>query len=396
MVSTGLHMTELSVKLKEKYSDIDISVFTANNSRNQFQHSSKSKELYKNIKINRVSNFGKHHGNLIQRLFFSLGFSFKAVYFILKNSKNFDMLLLTTNPPFLGIIAYLINKISKLKYIVIAYDIYPEILVKMGILSNKSLINLLWKWINIKVYNSSEQIISIGDDMTKVIINKMKIKDLNKIKLIHNWSDKNNVFPVKREENNFILNNNLTNKKVILYSGTFGKTHNIEEILKASNELVDFQEILFLFIGGGAKKKIIENHILNSTSSNVILLPFQPFEIISQTLSSASISFVCLDSKFTGLSVPSKAYGILASGTPIIGILDAHSEIGRTIIENECGYVWSPIKGVKLSKLIIQILKDDDHLKKLKSNSLNTFLSKYDISIAVSKYYSVFKSVLNN
>lgn len=396
MVSTGLHMTELSVKLKEKYPDIDISVFTANSSRDEHNKYSKKKESYKNINVNRVSNFGKHHGNLIQRLLFSIGFSFKAVFFILKNRNKFDLLLLTTNPPFLGIIAFLINKVLSLRYVIIAYDIYPEILVKMGILAKKSFINLIWEKINIKVYNNSESIISIGDDMTDIIVNKMMIKDLNKIKLIHNWSDKSKVFPVNQNENDFVINNNLLGKKIVLYSGTFGKTHNIEEILKASKELSQLDDVVFLFIGSGAKKHLIESHIQNSKFPNVMLLPFQPFEIISQTLSSACISFVCLDSKFTGLSVPSKAYGILASGTPIIGILDEDSEIGKTIIENECGYVWNTNKNYKLSDLIINVINDKNLLNELKKNSLKTFLSKYDISIAVSKYYSVFKNILNN
>lgn len=395
MVSTGLHMTELTTKWKELYPEVDISVFTAETSRKSVEAGIKKIEFYEGVEINRVKNIGKHHGSLFQRVLFSFGFIFKALFFLMKNRKKYDILLITTNPPFLGILILTLKFLLGIPYVIIAYDIYPQILDKMGILKKKNIIYKFWKWLNIKVYNKSAKIISIGDDMTEVIVKEMCIKDRKKIQLIHNWSDKLKVFPVKKKDNTFIFENNISEKKILLYSGTLGTTHNIEDILDAAKELKDKEDILFLFIGSGAKVLLVKDYINNSGNKNVMLLPFQPLEILCETLSSASLSFVCLDDSFTGLSVPSKSYGILASKVPIIGMMSSDAEISKMIEKQNCGIVWNKQKDIKLSNLILNLLSDENKLNVMRENAYNTFINNFEIEISVEKYNNVLKSILS-
>jgi len=64
MVCTGLHLTELTSKWVEMNPEIDISVFTAENSRISENSYFKKNEIYEGVKIYRVKNIGKHHGSL--------------------------------------------------------------------------------------------------------------------------------------------------------------------------------------------------------------------------------------------------------------------------------------------------------------------------------------------
>ncbi len=393
MVSTGLHMTELTTKWKELYPEVEISVFTAENSRETKNSNFVSNEIYEGVLINRVRNIGKHHGSLFNRFLFSIGFVFNCFIFLLKNRKKYDTLLITTNPPFLGILILKLKFFIRKPYVVIAYDIYPQILDKMGVLKKSSLVYAFWQWLSMKVYNNATKIISIGDDMTKIIQNEMSVNDLSKIELIYNWSDKNKVFPVKAINNKFVLDHDFLGKQILLYSGTMGSTHNIEDILTAAEELSNESSILFLFIGSGAKEHLVKEYIKNSGNSNVVLLPFQPIEIISQTLSSASMSFVCLDSAFTGLSVPSKAYGILAAGVPIVGMMDSNSEISKTIEKFNCGIVWNKEMNIKLSKIILDMLSNEVKLLEMKKNAYQAFINNFEIEISVDKYNQVLNSI---
>jgi len=395
MVSTGLHMTELTTKWKELYPDVEISVFTAENSRKDAGEIFLKNEIYHGVNIYRVKNIGRHHGNLLSRFIFSIAFILKSFFFLIVKKRDYDILIITTNPPFLGLLILILNFFLKVPYVVIAYDIYPQILDKMGILKKNSILYKFWKWLNIKVYNNASKIISIGSDMSSIIENEMSVLDKTKIELIYNWSDKNKVFPVERASNNFIIKNGFENKKILLYSGTLGSTHNIEEILIAADELKTESNILFLFIGSGSKANLVKKYISNSGNSNVILMPFQPIEIISQTLSSAILSFVCLDSSFTGLSVPSKSYGILAAKVPIIGMMDNNAEISKMIEEFQCGVVWNSSKNIKLSSLIIDIISNDNLLNKMNENAYNAFINNFNIDISVKKYNNVLKSILN-
>lgn len=395
MVSTGLHMTELTTKWKELYPEVEISIFTAENSRNQVSHNFKKHEIYQGVNIYRVKNIGRQHGNLLSRFIFSFTFILKSFFFLLYKKRDYDILIITTNPPFLGLLILALNSYFKVPYVVIAYDIYPQILDKMGILKKNTVLYKFWKWLNVKVYNNASKIISIGTDMSTVIENEMNIFDSSKIELIYNWSDKNKVFPVERANNNFLIQNRFENKKILLYSGTLGSTHNIEEILIAADELKLETDILFLFIGSGSKVKLVKDYISISGNSNVILMPFQPIEIISQTLSSATLSFVCLEGSFTGLSVPSKSYGILAAKVPIIGMMDDNAEISKMIEEYQCGVVWNRTKSIKLSSLIYDLISNNDLLNKMSENAYITFLNNFNIDTSVKKYNNALKSILN-
>ncbi len=395
MVSTGLHMTELTTKMVELDTSIQINVFCAEPAKEEyFQDSIKSNDEYKAVKIKRVSNIGKQHGSISSRVLFSLLFFIKTLNYAIIQRNRYDIIICTTNPPIVSIIPYLIKKLFRKPYIIIVYDVYPDIAVKLGIIKEFRFIAIFFRWLNVRVYNAAEKVVVIGVDMAELVRKSMKIADENKLSLIHNWSDKNTVTPIRKDENTFIKKYNLQKKKILLYSGNMGRTHNIEPILEAAKVLKDEENIIFIFIGSGAKKKKISDFKEQNGLNNILQLPYQPIEIISHTLSSADIAFVCLEKEFTGLSVPSKAYGIMAAKVPIIGLLDSQSEIAKMLKKHNCGLIWEDGSTQTLSELIIQMLNNESELNNMAQNAYNVFLQNYDISISASKYNSLIKSIL--
>ena len=67
-------------------------------------------------------------------------------------------------------------------------------------------------------------------------------------------------------------------------------------------------------------------------------LPYQPRrEALADSLATADVHLVSLLPPLEGLIVPSKLYGILAGGRPLIFIGDPDGEVGRVIRRAECG-----------------------------------------------------------
>ncbi len=392
LVSTGLHMTELFTGLSS-YKDNEITIFCSYPIKKEYKDLNPAKEeTFKDIKVHRTSNVGTEHGTLFQRMIYNLLFFFKACVFAWKKRKDYDMILLTTDPPFIGTIPWLISKWLKKPYILIVYDVYPDIAVKLDVLPEKGIMTKFWKGVNRGIYKNASKLVVIGEDMKSIIKDKTELPE-SSFALIHNWSDKNNVYPVEKQDNRFLQKEDLSDKRILLYSGNMGRTHNVEAILDAATVLDGkYEDVLFLFIGGGKKKEKVQKHIENGVSSNVKLLPFQPFEILSDVLSSAYFSFVCLEDEFTGMSVPSKSYGIMASGTPIMGVLRADSEISVTIKKFDCGWVWDA-KGESLASLIEQVLSQPNEVAEKGQNALRAFKENFDVSISVAKYNDLVKEL---
>lgn len=394
MVSTGLHMTELFTNLAQ-FEQNKITVFCTSPSKEEFLHKSSlsALETYRKVTIHRVSNLGQQHGSIFQRLLFSLSYFFKAFWFSLKNKSSFDVVVITTNPPFIGLVAYILKSFFSIPYLLIVYDIYPEIAVLLDVLKPSSLTAKLWGWFTKLIYNHADRLVVIGEDMRKIVMEKTNPHVWKRIELIHNWADSGEIRPVAKEKNSFLQQYDLQSKIVLQYSGTMGRTHNIEPILEAAIKLKAQEDIVFMFVGGGNKKKLVEQFVKTHELNNVIVLPYQPFDVLPQTLSAATFSFVCLEDEFTGYSVPSKSYGIMASKSPIIGLLREDSEIADTIRQYDCGVLYSENNHQSLSDFLLELLKDKERIQQMGENGYAAFLQHFDLHISVGKYQKLIESM---
>ena len=338
----------------------------------------------KRVEIVRVKNFGKEHGSILSRFLYAASFFVKSFFYTVKEVPTTDLIIVTTNPPFLGLIPVFVLKFSKIKYVTIIYDIYPDIAVKLGVFKDRSPIVRFWSFITRLIFNSSDKLVVIGEDMRSII--KEKVTDLSRIELIHNWSDSRCVFPVTRENNLFIREHKLESKKVLLYSGNMGRTHNVEPFLEAADRLQSREDILFIFIGSGQKRSVIEKTIQEKGLTNIKLLGYQPYELLNHVLSCPDLSLVCLEDDFTGYSVPSKTYGILAAGRPVLGILREDSEIAQTVKKFDCGVVFSSkVDGQVLADGIERLVKDRQQIERMGQNGFKAFKENFDLAISADK-----------
>jgi glycosyltransferase involved in cell wall biosynthesis len=236
--------------------------------------------------------------------------------------------------------------------------------------------------------NRATGIITIGRDMAEVVRQKLRPDRWESMHLIPNWSDETVVKPILPGNNPFRHEHEIGNRMLVQYAGRHGSTHNLEPLVYAAERLSG-QPILFQFIGEGAKKKKLQRMVQERALDNVMFLPYQPLDELDTVLSAADLAVVCLESKFTGLSVPSKTYGIMAGGTPILGFLDAESEIGQTIRENECGAVLEDPTGEQVARLLQRLLQEPEQLEAMGRRGRQAFEAKYTLSHAAVRYDQV-------
>ncbi len=313
--------------------------------------------------------------------------------FLILKSKKTDAFMIVSNPPILGGWFWFLNKIKNRKYSVLVYDIYPDVLVVMDKISKKNILVKLWRWINYKVYRDASVVITIGHHMAKRLYKQFP-KDAKFPEVISPWSDTEKIKPILYQNNYLSKEFNPDNKKVVLYSGNMGASHDIESMLEAAKILKNNQEILFIFIGSGEKWQFANDFSKENNLSNVKVYPFQEENKLPYTMALATISLVALDIGAEELMVPSKVFYYLAAGSVVIGISKSENELKDIIEKNKCGVNVEPKNPQELANVILHIVNNKEQLNYFQQNARIISVQQYSKKSGIEKFKKVLKCSL--
>ena len=392
MVSTGMHMTELATRLAEL--GWQITVLTSKPSwgtDDPYAGPVPAEMDYQGVRILRVPTLGSQSGNMASKAVSAVSFVPSVAWGLWRQRGEYRSLVVTTNPPFVGVLGWFISRIFRRPYLVIVYDVFPEFAISLGVLSPDSWLVKLWRQTTRMILCEAAATVVIGRDMRKLIQERMPARLHRRIALIPNWSDERSVHPVPAASNTFRREHVGEGRFVVQYAGRLGDKHTLEPLIDAARLLSD-ANVLFQFVGEGAKKPKLEALVAEHGLSNVQFLSYQPMHRLAEMLSAADLSVVCLERGHTGISVPSKAYGVLASGTPIIGILDPDGEIGQMITETGCGVLVEPT-GERIAEVIEDLMADVAKRTAMSEAGRKAFLEKYTLAKAAAAYDAVLSSL---
>jgi glycosyltransferase involved in cell wall biosynthesis len=265
------------------------------------------------------------------------------------------------------------------------HDVYPEGLVAVGKLKEKSLITKIWRELNRYSYKSATRLVVLGRDMKDLLIQNYGINP-NKIEYIPNWSIIPTTVSTSFEKNDLARELSIQDKFVIQYSGNMGLWHDIDTFIRVAAHLKTNPTIQFLFIGNGIRKQKAYQLAQELELTNIIWMDFVPKEQLSTSLTCAHVALISLNTGLEGIAVPCKLYGILASGRAILAQVPAKSEIAYTITEEECGFVIPPGDVDGLVKRIQQLEQDRDLTSQMGLHSFQAYKSKYTIETIAKQF----------
>lgn len=345
--------------------------------------SDKSNEIEStsNLKIIKAPEY--HRGNYYFRLLDWFKYFWFVFWGVLKQPSS-ALIFIVSNPPFLPLIGYLMKKLREQPYVVLIYDIYPDLAIYLGKMSSRGLLARMWRWLNKGVWQNSEAVFTIGDDMAIKLEDMFKINRtrLGHIAVIPNWVDHNFIKPLSKEKNWFAQKYGQVSKFTVLYSGNLGATHDLETILEAAKELGNFNNVQFLIIGDGFKRAYIEKFIEKENLSNLFLLPFQPEDVLPYSLTTGDVAIITLAKGAEGLSVPSKVYSAMASGSALLCISSGNNELKNIIEKHQCGISIEPGDVNGFISVIKRFYEDTVFLKNCKENArvaAETYYTKRNI-----------------
>lgn len=364
--------------------------------REEYKKKKYRREVSSNGKIitRRFSLMSEGKNSIFRAFRYFIG-SLKHFYYAIwgTDSKGTDVLFVCSTPPTQGALAALIKKCTGTPLVYNLQDIFPDSLVGTGLTKKGSLLWKIGSVIENFTYKHADKIIVISEDFKRNIMAKGVPED--KIVVVYNWVDQNAVVNVDRSENKLIAKYGIDPSKFYIeYSGNIGLTQNMDMLLDVMKELKDSHpEIGLILVGEGAYKKQVEEIVKRDSLSNVIMLPFQPYEDISHVFSLGDVGLIISKPGVGSNSVPSKTWSIMSASRPVLANFD-ENEIKSILSDNSCGIFTKAGDKDAFKNAIIKLYENRDICKEYGQNGRKFVMQNLTREVGTQKYVDVIKSVV--
>ena len=327
--------------------------------------------------------------NIVSYFFGAMGATFKV--------GKMDYVFSISQPPILGGLLGVWGKWMKhAKYIYNIQDFNPEQVLAVGYTKSK-LITDAMMWFDKFSCKRSDLIITVGRDLVETVVGRFKGKKVPKTVMINNWIDENEIYPLETGNERvfaFKKKYSLDGKFVIMYSGNIGLYYDLENLIKvvekfgAGTKTADGREVVFAFVGAGSVLKTLEDYVAEHHMESVVFIPYQDKADLIYSLNAGDVHW-CVNAKgIKGVSCPSKAYGIMAAGKAIIGVLEKDTEVRRLIEECHCGKCCEPGDYVEVADIIRWYIEnaDSNEVKQMGMNGREYLEKKLTRRVSVQRY----------
>lgn len=385
--ATSQYLTDLAVALAKDGYDV-----TALCSQRSYLDSSvrhPKKEEYRSVAINRLISFPIPRTRRIFRYLdaalMNIHFGFKLLFF-----RGFDCVIVMTTPPLISWICALAYMFSRVPVIFWAMDINPDQAVRTGWLRKGSSAERVLALLQRFFLRRFSRVIVL-DEFMHSLLSRKGLSD-KKIETIPLWSDLHTDLPV-RADNKFRKQYELTDHFIVMYSGNHSICHPLETLLEAARLLRDYDNIAFLFVGGGARISEVKSFRDHKELHNIIVLPYQPREFLKHSLSAADLHVVSMGDPYIGVVHPSKVYSILAVGRPMLLLGSIDSAPGSIISRSGAGLQFNHGESERLAEAVLRLSRDAEEIRRLSEHALQASRD-FNQKRVISRFEQVISSTL--
>ena len=306
--------------------------------------------------------------------------------FNLMRSGPADVVLVISPPPTLNVAASIFRRLHGAALVLNVQDIVPDAPIAFGMMTNPLQIRL-FRWLERYAYSSSDRIVVVADNFLANL--RAKGVPAEKLRVIHNWIDTDEVRPLDRM-NSFRVRNGIDDKAfVVMYAGNMGLSQGLEIILDAAERLRSDDGIAFVMVGGGASLAALQARARTMRLRNVQFVPTQPE--MKWVQAAADVSLVMQRGNVLDVNLPSKIPAIMASGRPMIAGLNPAGDAAAIVRQADCGILIEPGDGGHLAEAICS-LRDSPYLRqRFAENGRRYALARFSRDPAIDAYETVLR-----
>jgi colanic acid biosynthesis glycosyl transferase WcaI len=347
-------------------------------------------ETLSGVRVHRIATtrFGRNH--LPGRAMDYASFYFTCAIMLLKLLRPGDVLVAKTDPPLLSILAAPITKAKRAALINWQQDVFPEVASHLGANPLPSWLDKCLRRLRDASLRAARMNVLIGGRMREYLA--ARGIPASKLCVIENWADDHAIQPKPKTASALRTRLGLIDRFVVCYSGNLGRAHEFETLLGAADALKREPTFIFLIIGSGAKMEALKRGVATRALDNFRFLPYQPRDTLEDSLAAADVHLVSLLPALEGLIVPSKVYGILAAGRPLIFIGDMDGDIGRIIERAQCGQFVRVGDSTALGEALRNLAAEPEGMAEMGARARQLLCEEYSLQRALERWVTLVES----
>jgi len=264
-----------------------------------------------------------------------------------------DVVVAMTDPPFQGIVGAIVAMLKRKPYVYNIRDLYPDMAVG-GSIVKPGLPARIWERLHRWTLRRATRVIVLGEDMRVRIV--AKNVEPARVLIVRDGAEilpSNTPLPVPDPEVVRAIRGNFS--FVLVHAGNLGFYGAWNTLVTAARNLAS-GGVGLVFVGDGAQRPQIE--ALAAGSGNIRFLEFFPGSKIPSVLAAADAHVITVKRGLEGVVVPSKMYGILAAGKPIVAVAPKETDVVSLGIQRGFAVAADPDRPAEVVNAVRSLASD--------------------------------------
>jgi len=339
------------------------------------------------VTIHRVATTRFGRARLASRSIDYVSFYLSAGLTLLRILSRGDVLIAKTDPPLISILAVIVSHLRGAALVNWQQDVFPEVASLLGANPLPEWLDSLLRRLRDSSLRSARMNVLISTRMFAYF--RQRGIPLLQLRVIENWANANAIAPKPTSASELRARLGYIDHFVVCYSGNLGRAHEFHTLLAAAIALRSEPSVVFLMIGGGTRMELLRRAVAEHGLGNFNFLPYQPRDELEDSLAAADLHLVSLLPALEGMIMPSKLYGILAAGRPLIFIGDLEGDIAQVIRQGECGVTVEVDAHQDLVAAIRRLRADPETCIAMGERARRLLVSRYSLDKAVELWQTV-------
>ncbi len=305
-----------------------------------------------------------------------------------------DVVLALSTPPLVAALGLWQKSLSDTRFVYWVQDVYPDLAVALGVMDPTGAAARFFDALSLKLYRSADAVVVLDEAMAARLIEKGASP--GRVHVIDNWCDGAEVTPQPPGDNGLRRHLGLSGANggdgqfAIGYAGNLGRGHDFDTLLAALPALAN-DPVSWIFIGGGPLRAAVEEG--TKGLPRVHFLPPQSRAGVRDALTAGDVGLVTLSAGLSGLLVPSKVYGMLAAGRPILYVGPPGGRVAELLRREDIGESVRNDDVPGLIAAVRRLAADPSRRARMGARARQVFERSYTRGLATARHEAVLKLV---